>query len=179
MPTQPKPNLPDLLAKHQEWLRLVYSNQAPLTEDERNLRGDISGLRFSKEDFSHCDLSYMAMENTHFEGCTFINSTLKGVWALDVYFDDCLLIDVNFSNAYGKRAEFTGSTLTASDLSHSVWVDADFGEADMTGIKAIGSFFQGACFEDVRVIKDADFSLSHLSSKDRKEIEESKAFLGL
>ncbi len=164
MVTITKPNLPDLLAKHQEWLRLVHSNQAPLTEDQRNLRGDISGLRLSREDFSDRDLSYMKMENTHFEECIFINSTLKGVWALDVYFDGCEFIETNLSNAYGKRAEFCGSTLSHSDLSHSVWVDADFGQANLSDVLAIGAFFEGATFEET-AIKNADFRFAHPNKK--------------
>ncbi len=165
MLSQLKPNLPTILSKHQEWLRLVHRSQSALTEDQRNLRGDISGLRLKHEIFSNCDLSYMNLENTHFEGCTFINSTLKGVWALDVYFDECEFVETNLSHAYGKRAEFSGSTLIHSDLSHSVWVDADFGQANFSDVLAIGAFFQGATFEET-VIKDADFRFSHLNQGD-------------
>ncbi|RZI45477.1 pentapeptide repeat-containing protein [Candidatus Finniella inopinata] len=164
MPTQLKPNLPYLLDNHQEWLRLVHNNEKILTEDQRNLRGDISGLRFSQEDFSDRDLSYMKMENTHFEGCTFFNSILKGVWALDVYFDECEFVETNLSHAYGKRAEFSGSTLIHSDLSHSVWLDADFGQANFADVLAIGAFFEGATFEET-VIKNADFRFAHLNKK--------------
>ena len=171
MPTQLKPNLPDLLAKHQEWLRLVHSSQSPLTEDQRNLRGDISGLRLTNETFSNCDLSYMNLENTHFEGCTFINSTLKGVWALDAYFDACEFVETNLSHAYGKRAEFSGSTLTHSDISHSVWVDADFGQTNFSGVLAIGAFFQGATFEET-IIKNADFRYAHNDIQNRGCFEE-------
>jgi len=160
-----KPNLPTILSNHQEWLRLVHHHDKPLTEEQRSLRGDISGLRFSQEDFSDRDLSYMKMENTHFGGCTFVNSTLKGVWALDVYFDECEFVQTTLSHAYGKRAEFSGSTLIHSDLSHSFWVDADFGQASFDDVLAIGAFFQGAAFEET-VIKDADFRFSHLNQGD-------------
>ncbi len=165
MPTQSKIDLSSILGKHQEWLRLVHHHDKPLTEEQRSLRGDISGLRFKDQDFSNCDFSYMKMENTHFEGCAFINSTLKGVWALDAYFDECEFLETDLSHAYGKRAEFSGSTLIHSDLSHSVWVDADFGHANFSGVLAIGSFFQGATFEET-IIKDADFRFSHLNQRD-------------
>ena len=170
MPTPLKPDISSVLAKHQEWLRLVHHHDKPLTEDQRNLRGNISGLRFSHEDFSNRDLSYMKMENTHFVGCTFSRSILKGVWALDIHFDECLMVETNLSNAYDKRAEFSGSTLTSSDLSHSVWCDADFGDADLSDIKAIGSFFQGASLGDVTLTRNSDFSFSHLCQEDWKKI---------
>ena len=170
MQTQLKPNLPDLLAKHQEWLRQIHSSQSPFTEDQRNLRGDISGLRLTHETCSNCDLSYMNLENTHFEECTFINSTLKGVWALDAYFDACEFFETNLSNAYGKRAEFSGSTLTHSDISHSVWVDADFGQASFSDVMAIGAFFQGATFEET-IIKNADFRFAHNDIQNRGYFE--------
>jgi uncharacterized protein YjbI with pentapeptide repeats len=165
MPTQLKSDLSRILSQHQEWLRLVRHHDRPLTEEQRGLRGDISGLRLTHETFASCDLSYMKMENTHFEGCTFINSTLKGVWALDVYFDECEFIQTNLSHAYGKRAEFSGSTLIYSDLSHSVWVDADFGQANFSDVLAIGSFFQGASFEETS-IKQVDFRFAHLNRVD-------------
>ncbi len=165
MKFQLKPNLPTILSNHQEWLRLVHRSQSALTEEQRNLRGDISGLRLKQETFSNCDLSYMNLENTHFEGCSFINSTLKGVWALDAYFDECEFVETDLSHAYGKRAEFSGSTLEHSDLSHSVWVDADFGQTSFSEVRAIGAFFQGATFEEM-IIKDADFRFSHLNQKD-------------
>ncbi len=165
MPTQSKIDLSSILGKHQEWLRLVHHHDKPLTEEQRSLRGDISGLRFKDQEFSNCDLSYMKMENTHFEGCTFINSTLEGVWALDVYFDECEFVQTNLSHAYGKRAEFSGSTLIHSDLSHSVWVDADFGQANFSDVLAIGSFFQGATFEET-IIQEMDFRFAHLNQVD-------------
>lgn len=165
MSTNLETHLQSILSKHQEWLRLVHFSQSPLTEDQRNLRGDISGLRLKQETFSNCDLSYMNLENTHFEGCSFINSTLKGVWALDAYFDECEFVETDLSHAYGKRAEFSGSTLAHSDLSHSVWVDADFGQASFSDVLAIGAFFQGATFEET-IIKDADFRFSHLNQRD-------------
>ncbi len=61
---------------------------------------------------------------------------------------------MTFSNAYGKRAEFSGTTLRSSDLSHSFWMDADFVDADMNGIKAVGSFFSGANLGEVKMIND-------------------------
>jgi uncharacterized protein YjbI with pentapeptide repeats len=178
MLTQLTQGLSTVLAKHEEWLRLVHNNQAPLTAEQRNLRGNISGLRFSKEDFSHYDFSYMSMENTHFDKCTFINSTLKGVWALDVSFDGCLIVDTNLSNVYGKRAEFTGSTLTSSDLSSSFWMDADFTDVEMTDVNAVGCFFQGATWEETKWRGGVDVRLARFNAQDWQTIEGLCAFQG-
>ncbi len=43
---QLKQNLPSVLSKYQEWLKLVHHKQFPLIEEQRNLRGDLSGFYF-------------------------------------------------------------------------------------------------------------------------------------
>ena len=101
MTYQTRQHIPTILSNHQEWLRLVMSNQFPLTENERNLRGDISGLEFEDTDFSDCDLSYMNLENTTFTNCKFINTNLKGAWACYASFENCLMILTNLRNVYG------------------------------------------------------------------------------
>ena len=160
MPSKAKPDLGLILMNHAEWLKLVYFNRSPLTEEQMGLRGNLDGLYVEREDFSHCDLSYMSMEGTHFENCRFFKARLKGAWALDVQFNDCILAQADLSNVYGKQADFVGSNLRDADLSHSVWLDADFMEADLTGASAVGSFFRDPPFEEAKG-KSLDMRFSH------------------
>ena len=176
MPTKLTPNLSLILSNHRDWLRLVHTKKSPLTEQERQLRGDLSGLEIKDYRFSYLDLSYMTLERTHFEGCTFVQSALKGVWALDVHFDTCLMQETLLCNIYGKRADFTGSNLSGSDLSHSFLLDADFTDVDLTGVKAVGGFFQGASFEDAKLDGSMETQFSRFDSDVWDRIERVSSF---
>lgn len=171
MKPQLTPDLSLILSNHRDWLRLVHTKKAPLTEQERQLRGDLSGLEIKDYRFSYLDLSYMTLERTHFEGCTFVQAALKGVWALDVHFDNCLMQETLLCNVYGKRADFTGSDLRGSDLSHSFWIEADFTDADLKGVKAVGGFFQGASFEDAKLDGTIDIQYARLDADGWKSIK--------
>jgi uncharacterized protein YjbI with pentapeptide repeats len=175
MPYTETINFKRVVENHQEWLRLIHTSPLPLTEEQRNLRGNLKDMKFKGEDFSDLDLSYMNLENTHFEECKFIKSSLKGAWALNAHFDKCLMILTNLSNIYGKGADFRESKLNHSDLNHSFWMDADFGYADLKGIKAEGAFFNNAEFEETN-LKHANFNFARLSQEVWKLWQESNAY---
>ena len=123
---------------------------------------DLSNVRFISCKFNYCNLSMALLGNTSFKNVIFNNSKMLGLrfdhcnqMAFEITADNCILNHCSFYKVKLKNAVFISSHFE----------EADFTEADLTGVEFNNCNLQKAVFENT-VLEKADFTSAYNYSLD-------------
>lgn len=152
----------EIFANHGKWLKLVQTKKGRLSEEEMELRGDLSGFDLSGCALRQVDMSYMNLQDTDFSNSQLMGVKLKGVDAREANFSYAKLLQCDLKNGCFFHANFDHAQIDKSDLSHAFFVNANAKAARMININARGSFLMEIDAEGL-MVDGGTFDYAHVN----------------
>ena len=123
---------------------------------------DLSNVKFISCKFDYCNLSMALLGNTAFKNVTFSNSKMLGL-----RFDHCspMAFEITVDNCILNQCSFYKMKLKNTVFSSSHFEEADFTEADLTGVVYDNCNLQKTVFEKT-ILEKADFTTAYNYSLD-------------
>jgi uncharacterized protein YjbI with pentapeptide repeats len=123
---------------------------------------DLTGANFTASDFNNASFKRATLDSVRFDRCKLTGADLSAVQALEIHFDETLLINArlagrSFRKATLKRLDFSQADLRKCDFRLAVFDDCSLREALMEGARFEGADLRGADLGGLRLVDAALF----------------------
>lgn len=137
----------------------------------RFIGADLSDATIAASDFNNCVLRRSTLAAATFERCKLTGADLSEARALDVRFDETLLISAklpgySFRKQTLKRIDFGQADLRKCDFRATIFEDCSLRDANMTGSHFDGADLRGADLGGLRLV-DASLFRGATISRDQ------------
>ncbi len=131
---------------------------------------DLTDANFVASDFNNSSFRRCTLQSARFARCKLTGSDLREIRAVDLLFDETLLINaqlpgLSFRKVALNRIDFSQSDLRKCDFRHSTFQDCGLRDANMDGCRFDGADLRGVDLGGLRLVDASLFRGATISSE--------------